>query len=63
MVVEPVDPTYARTSSKLETVIAVIKDRTIRIVVKTANRISPISLLCRPFVGGSKLFLEGEASF
>ena len=43
IVVLPVEPTYASTRDKEETVIAVIKDSTISTVVTIAKRISLIS--------------------
>lgn len=43
MVVDPVLPTYARTFSRLETSMAVTKDKTIKIVVTIAKRRSDIS--------------------
>lgn len=73
MEVEPVEPTYARTLSRLLTVIAVMYERMITPVVMTAKRMSDISsgagregsllgskelLLGLPFAGVSSWFLR-----
>lgn len=65
IVVEPVEPTYARTFSRLETVMAVMNERMIRIVEMTANRKSDISRLWGTPAFGALVrreFLEGLPS-
>lgn len=58
MVVDPVEPTYARTFSRLETVIAVMNDRMIRTVEIMANLRSESSRVCGPLCGFGVLLIS-----